>query len=252
LIVGEIDGRETARVAALSELLGPRRIRDHPLHAHRAAVWYKLWGNLTMNPCRRSPARPPIACSPDPLVRRFCAAAMDEAAAIGARIGCEMKETAEQRQAVARKLGAFKTSMLQVVEAGRPARDRCDHRRSAGSRLKVGVARPNIGWSARPSRLFRARPGVCIRYAACVDLRVQTGPSGSQPGGTRPAHDNRARFGCATARHRVRSEGAHDEKLGPNAARERAAELPEWRYDELTGAITRKFSSAISRRRLPS
>jgi 4a-hydroxytetrahydrobiopterin dehydratase len=31
-------------------------------------------------------------------------------------------------------------------------------------------------------------------------------------------------------------------KLGPNAARERAAELTEWRYDELTGAITRKFT----------
>ena len=33
-------------------------------------------------------------------------------------------------------------------------------------------------------------------------------------------------------------------KLGPNAARERVAELPEWRYDELTGAITRKFAFA--------
>ena len=31
-------------------------------------------------------------------------------------------------------------------------------------------------------------------------------------------------------------------KLGPNAVRERAAELSEWRYDELTGAITRKFT----------
>ena len=30
-------------------------------------------------------------------------------------------------------------------------------------------------------------------------------------------------------------------KLGPNVARERVAQLPEWRYDELTGAITRKF-----------
>ena len=33
-------------------------------------------------------------------------------------------------------------------------------------------------------------------------------------------------------------------KLGPNAARERVAELPEWRYDELTGAISRKFAFA--------
>ena len=33
-------------------------------------------------------------------------------------------------------------------------------------------------------------------------------------------------------------------KLGANAARERVAELPDWRYDELTGAISRKFAFA--------
>ena len=33
-------------------------------------------------------------------------------------------------------------------------------------------------------------------------------------------------------------------KLEPNAARERVAELPAWRYDESTGAITRKFAFA--------
>ena len=30
-------------------------------------------------------------------------------------------------------------------------------------------------------------------------------------------------------------------KLGANAARDRVAELTDWRYDELTGAISRKF-----------
>jgi 4a-hydroxytetrahydrobiopterin dehydratase len=33
-------------------------------------------------------------------------------------------------------------------------------------------------------------------------------------------------------------------KLGANAARERVAEVPDWRYDELTGAISRKFEFA--------
>jgi 4a-hydroxytetrahydrobiopterin dehydratase len=33
-------------------------------------------------------------------------------------------------------------------------------------------------------------------------------------------------------------------KLGGNAARERVAELQDWRYDELTGAISRKFAFA--------
>ena len=45
---------------------------------------------------------------------------MGEAAEIGARIGCAITESAADRSAVTRKLGAFKTSMLQDVEAGRP------------------------------------------------------------------------------------------------------------------------------------
>jgi 2-dehydropantoate 2-reductase len=55
----------------------------------------------------------------DPLVREFCSGAMREVAAIGARIGCAITQTPEDRHAVTAKLGAFKTSMLQDVEAGR-------------------------------------------------------------------------------------------------------------------------------------
>ena len=39
---------------------------------------------------------------------------------IGARIGIPITQEPEDRHAVTRKLGAFKTSMLQDVEAGRP------------------------------------------------------------------------------------------------------------------------------------
>jgi 2-dehydropantoate 2-reductase len=56
----------------------------------------------------------------DALVRNFCSQAMAEAQIIGARIGCAIAETPEARHAVTAKLGAFKTSMLQDVEAGRP------------------------------------------------------------------------------------------------------------------------------------
>ena len=45
---------------------------------------------------------------------------MEEAKAIGAAIGCPIEQTGEDRNAVTRKLGAFKTSMLQDVEAGKP------------------------------------------------------------------------------------------------------------------------------------
>ena len=44
---------------------------------------------------------------------------MLEARDIGERIGIPIAERPEDRHAVTRKLGAFKTSMLQDVEAGR-------------------------------------------------------------------------------------------------------------------------------------
>ena len=55
----------------------------------------------------------------DDLVRAFCETAMLEAREIGARIGCPIDQTPADRSVVTRKLGDFRTSMLQDAEAGR-------------------------------------------------------------------------------------------------------------------------------------
>jgi 2-dehydropantoate 2-reductase len=86
----------------------------------RRAIWYKLWGNATINPMSaltRSTADQLLA---DSAIRAFMAEAMDELAAVGAAIGCPISESAEDRMAVTARLGAFRSSMLQDVEAGRP------------------------------------------------------------------------------------------------------------------------------------
>jgi 2-dehydropantoate 2-reductase len=85
----------------------------------RYDIWYKLWGNLTMNPVSAITGATIDRVLADPLVRAFCSQAMQEAAAIGARIGVPIVQSAEDRHAITSKLGAFKTSMLQDVEAGR-------------------------------------------------------------------------------------------------------------------------------------
>ncbi len=85
----------------------------------RYDIWYKLWGNMTMNPVSAITGATIDRVLADPLVREFCSAAMREAAAIGERIGCRIEQGAEDRHAITAKLGAFKTSMLQDVEAGR-------------------------------------------------------------------------------------------------------------------------------------
>ncbi|HEY5307502.1 MAG TPA: ketopantoate reductase C-terminal domain-containing protein, partial [Casimicrobiaceae bacterium] len=83
-------------------------------------IWYKLWGNMTMNPVSALTGATGDRILDDPLVSRFCLAAMAEAAGIGAAIGCPIAQSGEDRMAVTRRLGAFRTSMLQDVEAGKP------------------------------------------------------------------------------------------------------------------------------------
>ena len=86
----------------------------------RREVWYKLWGNMTMNPVSALTGAESIAILDDPLVHAFMMRTMAEAAAIGARIGCPIAQSGEERMGLARKLGSFKTSMLQDALAGRP------------------------------------------------------------------------------------------------------------------------------------
>jgi 2-dehydropantoate 2-reductase len=120
LIVGEPAGGRSKRVESLSKLFARSDIKCEVSDNVRRAIWYKLWGNATINPLSaltRSTADKLLA---DPTLRAFMAEAMDELARIGAEIGCPIEESAEDRMAVTARLGAFKSSMLQDVEAGRP------------------------------------------------------------------------------------------------------------------------------------
>jgi 2-dehydropantoate 2-reductase len=123
LIVGEpragrdADGGRTGRVVDLLAQAGFEATRADDV---RRDIWYKLWGNLTMNPVSALTGATSDRMLEDPLVRAFCSAAMQEAAALGARIGCPIAQSPEDRHEVTLRLGAFRTSMLQDVEAGRP------------------------------------------------------------------------------------------------------------------------------------
>ncbi len=119
LILGEPAGGSSARVQAVVDLLAHAGFDVTQSADVRFDIWYKLWGNLTMNPVSALTGATIDQVLADPLVRQFCSAAMLEAAAIGARIGCTVAQWPEDRHAVTAKLGAFKTSMLQDVQAGR-------------------------------------------------------------------------------------------------------------------------------------
>lgn len=119
LIVGEPGGGRSERAQQVADLLARGGFSvTHSEHV-RQAIWYKLWGNVTMNPVSALTGATVDRILGDPLVRAFCAQAMLEAQAIGARIDCAIDETPEARNTITAKLGAFKTSMLQDVQAGR-------------------------------------------------------------------------------------------------------------------------------------
>lgn len=120
LIVGEPGGGASERVDMVAALLRDAEFDVTASPDVRRDVWYKLWGNLTMNPVSAITGATADRVLADPLVRAFCSQAMQEAAAIGALVGCPIEQTPEDRHAITAKLGAFKTSMLQDVEAGRP------------------------------------------------------------------------------------------------------------------------------------
>jgi 2-dehydropantoate 2-reductase len=120
LILGEPDSGVSERIERLCTLFQDAGIRCDASDNVRRAIWYKLWGNATINPLSALTRSTADKLLDDPEIRAFMAEAMDELAAVGAAIDCPISESAEDRMAVTARLGAFKSSMLQDVEAGRP------------------------------------------------------------------------------------------------------------------------------------
>ena len=119
LIIGEPAGGVSARAQALADCLSAAGFDVKVSSRIQQDIWFKLWGNMTMNPVSALTGAPCDQILDDDLVRSFCSAVMLEAQAIGAHIGCDIAQAPEDRHAVTRKLGSFKTSMLQDVEHDR-------------------------------------------------------------------------------------------------------------------------------------
>jgi len=119
LIIGEPSGGQTSRVRELAALLERAGFETAVSEQIQKDAWYKLWGNMTMNPVSAITGATTDRVLDDELVRGFVQSVMLEAKEIGTRIGIPIDQSPEDRHAVTRKLGAFKTSMLQDVESGK-------------------------------------------------------------------------------------------------------------------------------------
>lgn len=123
LIVGEPKGGDAAASPRCASVMaaftqaglnveGSRRIQQD--------IWYKLWGNMTLNPVSILTQATGDRILDDQVVRDWMSACMLESGEIGARIGLPISMSPEERHQVTRKLGALRTSMLQDMQAGRP------------------------------------------------------------------------------------------------------------------------------------
>lgn len=119
LIIGEPSGDKTARVQQLAALLEKAGFETVLSEQIQKDIWFKLWGNMTVNPISALTGATTDLIMGDDLVRGFISSVMLEAKEVGARIGITIDQRPEDRHAVTLKLGAFKTSMLQDVEAGK-------------------------------------------------------------------------------------------------------------------------------------
>ena len=119
LFVGEPDNQLTPRLARLADWLRRAGFDCRESVDIRRDIWL-AWANLSMNPVSLLTTATSDRIIDDPLVHRLCASMMEEAAQIGAAIGVSDSRSVEMMIEKVRTLGAFKMSMLQDVEHGKP------------------------------------------------------------------------------------------------------------------------------------
>lgn len=126
----------------------------------RRDVWFKLWGNMTMNPMSAITGATTDVLLRDEHVWMLAVRIMAEAREIGAKLGMPIDQGPEERLHITLQRGAMRTSMLQDVDAGKPVE--LDALLGAVRELGVltGVATPFTDSLLGLCRVFFSRLGL--------------------------------------------------------------------------------------------
>jgi len=118
--LGEPDGSKSARVRNLAQMMTKAGLKAPVRTSIRDEMWVKLWGNLAFNPLSAltTSTLDRLAFRPD--LRAVARAMMEEAQAVGERLGAKFNVSIDKRIDGAGEVGEHKTSMLQDLERGRP------------------------------------------------------------------------------------------------------------------------------------
>jgi 2-dehydropantoate 2-reductase len=120
LILGEPGGHNTARTLEIVAALGEAGFEAEASPFIEKEFWVKLLGNVSFNPVSALTLATADRLIADDYVKAYMVTIMRECLAIGRAVGVDAAIDPEARIDMARKLGAFKTSMQQDMEAGKP------------------------------------------------------------------------------------------------------------------------------------
>jgi len=119
LILGEPGGKNTARTERIAEALRGAGFEVVTSSFIERDFWVKLLGNISFNPVSALTLATADRMIADPEVKAYMVAIMRECLAIGRAAGVDADIDPEARMDMARRLGTFKTSMLQDMEGGK-------------------------------------------------------------------------------------------------------------------------------------
>jgi len=119
LVVGSASAGALGESEEIAALLSRAGFDTSATDEVRRAIWLKLWGNMTMNPISALTRSTSDVILDDPVSEAIVVSIMEEARQVGQQYGISIDMSTAERNASTRKLGSFKTSMLQDVEGDR-------------------------------------------------------------------------------------------------------------------------------------
>lgn len=119
LILGEPGAKNTDKTGRIAEALKDAGFEIVRSPFIEKDFWVKLLGNISVNPVAALTLATTDRLLNDPYAKAYMIRIMEECLAIGRAIGVDADIQPEPRLDMARKLGAFKPSTLQDMEAGK-------------------------------------------------------------------------------------------------------------------------------------
>jgi 2-dehydropantoate 2-reductase len=162
LIVGEPGGKNTSRTKTIAEALAAAGFETITSGFIEKDFWVKLLGNVSFNPVSALTLATADRMIGDPLMKGYMVSVMREVLAIGRAVGVDADIDPEARIDMARVLGAFKTSMLQDMEAGKSLEIDGLLTGTLDIAAQAGVAAP---FTESLLGLIRVRAGTTGQYA---------------------------------------------------------------------------------------